>query len=83
MKKIDNLIKGVIDECTQHFHRFKCKCEFVVRFNHATHGNTNQFTLTNKFRNQHENVNEANEINHQIDEFEQGESDYIFESKIN
>ena len=43
-EKVDNLIKRAIDECTQHFHRFKYKCEFVVKFNHATHGTTNYFT---------------------------------------
>ena len=79
-EKVDNLIKKTIDECTQHFHRFKYKCEFVVKFNHATHGNTNYFTLTNKFKNHYEEVNEANELNHQIDEFEQGEGGYIFDS---
>ena len=79
-EKVDNLIKRTIDECTQHFRRFKYKGEFVVKFIHATHGNTNYFPLTNKFKNQHEEVNESNELNHQIDEFEQGESGYIFES---
>ena len=53
-EKVDKLIKRIIDECTQHFHRFKYKCEFVVKFNHATQGNTNYFTLTNKFKNEHE-----------------------------
>ena len=49
-EKIENLVKRAFDECTQHFHRFKNKCEFVVELNHATHGNTNYFTLTNKFK---------------------------------
>ena len=40
----------------------------------------NYFTITNKFKNQYEEVNEANELSHQIDEFEQGESGYIFDS---
>ena len=52
----------------------------MVKFNHATHGTTKYFTLTNKFKNQHEEVNESNELNHQIDEFEQVESGYIFDS---
>ena len=78
-EQVDILIKRAINECTQHFHRFKYKCDFVVKFNHATHGNTNYFTLTNKFRNQHGEVNEANELNHQIDEFEQVKSGYIFD----
>ena len=56
------------------------KCEIVIKFNHATHGNTNYFTLTNKFKNQHEEVNEANELSAQVDEFEQRESGYIFDS---
>ena len=73
-EQVDNLIKRAIDECTQHFHRFKNKNEFVLKFNHGTQGNTNYFTLTKKFKNQHEDLNEANELNHQIDEFEQGES---------
>ena len=84
-EQVDNLFKSAIDECTEHFHRFKYKCEFVVKFNHATHGNTNYFTLTNRFKNQHEEVEEANELNDLIDEFEQGESGYIFDGikKIN
>ena len=79
-EQVDNLIKRAIDECTQHFHRFKYKCEFVIKFNHATNGNTNYFTLTNMLKNQHEEANEANELSKQIDEFEQGESGYIFDS---
>ena len=64
-EQVDNLVKRASDECTQHFHRLKYKCEFVVKFNHATHGNTNYFTSTNRFKNQHEEVIEANELNHQ------------------
>ena len=79
-EKEDNLVKRAIDDCTKYFRRFQYKCEYVVKFNHATHGTTNYFTLTNKFKNQHEEVNESNELNHQIDELEQGESCYIFES---
>ena len=79
-EKVDNLVKRAIDDCTKYFQRFKNKCEFVVKFNHATYDNTNYFTLTNKFKNQHEEVNEANEFNHQLHEFEQGESGYIFDS---
>ena len=40
-EQVDNLIEKTIDECTQQFHRFKFKCEFVVKVNHAKHGNTN------------------------------------------
>ena len=79
-EKVNNLIKRPIDECTQYFHRFKYKCEFVVKLFHATHGNTNYFTLTNNFKNQHEEVDEANELKHQIDELQQGESGYILDS---
>ena len=79
LEQVDNLIKRATDECTQHFHRLKYNCEFVVKFNHATRGNTNYFTLTSKFKNQHEEVNEANELKDVIDEFEQGESGYIFD----
>ena len=42
-EKIHNLIERAIDECTQHFHRFKYKYELVIKFNHATHGHTNCF----------------------------------------
>ena len=59
--KVDNLVERVIDDCTKYFHRFKYKCEFVVKFNHATHGTTNYFTITNNFKNQYEELNEANE----------------------
>ena len=30
-EQVDDLIKRTIDECTQHFHRFKYKCEFVIK----------------------------------------------------
>ena len=79
-EKVDNLVQRAIDVCTKYFHRFKYKCIFVVKFNHSTHGTTNYFTITNMFKNQYEELNEANELNHQIDEFEQGESGYIFDS---
>ena len=79
-EKLDNLVEGAIDDCTKYSHRFKYKCVFVVKFNHAAHGTTNHFTITNMFKNQYEELNEANELNHQIDEFEQGESGYIFDS---
>ena len=32
------------------------------------------------FKNQYEEINESNELSDQIDEFEQGESGYIFDS---
>ena len=80
-ERVDNLVKRAIDDCTKYFHRFKYKCVFVVKFFHTTHGTTNYFTITNNFKNQYEEVNEANELSHQIDEFEQGESGYIFDSK--
>ena len=50
-EKVDNLVKRAIDDCTKYFHGVKYKCEFVVKFNHATHGTTNCFTLINKFKN--------------------------------
>ena len=43
-EQLDNLITRANDDCTEHFHRFKYKCEFDMKFNHATHGNTNYFT---------------------------------------
>ena len=45
-EQVDNLIKRAIDEGTQHFHLFKYKREFVLKFEHATHGSTKYFTLT-------------------------------------
>ena len=78
-EQVDNLTKRAIDECTQHFHRFKYECEFVVKFYHATHGNTNYFTLTSRFKNQHEELDDANELNHQINEIELGETGYNFD----
>ena len=50
-EQVDKLVKRAIDDCTQHFYRFKYKCGFVAKFTHATHGNTNYSTLTNKFKN--------------------------------
>ena len=78
-EKVDNLVERVIDDCKKYFHRFKYKCVFVVKFNHATHGATNYFTITSMFKNPFEELDEANELSHQIDEFEQGESGYIFD----
>ena len=79
-EKVDNLVKRAIDDCTKYLHRFKYKCEFVVKVNHATHGTTNYFTIMNKFKNQYEELKETKELSHQIDEFEGGESGYIFDS---
>ena len=79
-ERVDNLVKSAIDDCTKYFHRFKYKCEFVVKFNHATHDTTNYFTITNKFKNQYEEIREADELGHSLDEFEEGESCYIFDS---
>ena len=63
-EQIDNLVTRAIDDCTIFFHKFKYKCEFFVKFNHATHGITNYFTSKNKFKNQYEEVIEAQELNH-------------------
>ena len=71
-ERVDNLVKSAIDDCTKYFHRFKYKCEFVVKINHATHDTTNYFTITNKFKNQYEEIREADELGHSLDEFEQG-----------
>ena len=79
-EKVDDLVRRAIEDCTKYFHRFKYKCVFVVKFNHATHDTTNHFTITNMFKNQYEELNESNELSGQIDEFEQGESGYIFDS---
>ena len=79
-EKVYNLVERAIDDCKKYFHRFKYKCVFVVKFNHTTHGTTNYFTITNNSKKQYEELNESNELNHQIDEFEQGESGYIFDS---
>ena len=79
-EKVDNLVERAIDDCTKYFHRFKYKCEFVVKYNHAAHGTTNYFTITNRFKNQYEELNAATELGHQLDEFVQGESGYIFDS---
>ena len=79
-EKVDNLVEGAIIDCTNYFHRFKYKREFVVKFYHSTHGTTKYFTITNEFKNQFEEVNESNELSDQIDEFEQGESGYIIDS---
>ena len=79
-EKVDNLVERAIEDCTKYFHRFKYKCVFVVKIIHASHGTTNYFTITNMFKNQYEEINGSIELNHQIYEFEQGESGYIFDS---
>ena len=50
-----------------------------MKFIHQTHGTTSFFTFANKFKNQHEQVNEANQLGNQIDEFEEEESGYTFD----
>ena len=76
----DNLVKRAIDDCTQRFHIFEYECVFVVKINHATHGNINFCTLTIEFKNQYEEVEEANELSLQIDEFEKRKSGYTFDN---
>ena len=51
-----------------------------MKFNLATYGNTYYFTLTNRIKNQYEGMNETNELSHQIDDFEQGETGYRFDT---
>ena len=80
VEQVNNLNKRVTDECAQHFYRYKYKCEFVVKLNHATHGNKNFFALKKRFKNKHKKLNEASELSHQIDEFEQRGSGYIIDS---
>ena len=69
-EQVNNLVKRAIDDCTQRFNSFEYECVFVVKINHATHGNINICTLTIEFKNQYEEVEEANELSLQIDEFE-------------
>ena len=57
-------MKSTIGGCAKHFLRVEYKSEFNVKFNHAAHGNTDYFTLTNKFKTQYEKLNEANELGH-------------------
>ena len=52
---------------------------FVLKFTHETHGNTSYFTLTNNFKNQYEEINEANEKNSQLDDCQEGERGYTFD----
>ena len=52
---------------------------FVIKLNHQTHGTTNYFTLSNKYKNQHWELKEANELCNQIDELEE-ESGYTLDS---
>ena len=46
---------------------------------HQKHGTTQYFTLSNKLKSQHEEVNEANEIGNHVEELEQDESVYTFD----
>ena len=73
-------VERTFDDCTKYFQRFKYKCVFVIKIFHQTHGTTSYFTLSNNLKNQHEEVNEANELGNQNDEFEQGESGNRFDS---
>ena len=49
---VDDLVRRATNDCTKKFHRFKYKCVFFVKLNHATHGKTNYFEITNTFKNQ-------------------------------
>ena len=42
----DSLRKRAIEDCIKVFHRINYNCVIVIKFNHATHGTTNYFTLT-------------------------------------
>ena len=79
---VHNLVKRVID-FTQHFHRYEFRRIFVREFKHATRGTTTYTILTNKFKHQYEKVVTANEMSHQIEVHEQGESGNIFDSRKN
>ena len=79
-EQVNNLVKGAIHDYTQHFRRLKNKCVFFVKINHARHDTAKYFMITNRFRNQNEEGDEANKLGRQIDRFEQEESGYIFAS---
>ena len=71
--QVEGLVKRSMDDCTQYFHRFKYKCVYVIKINHASHGTINFSTLTKNCENQFEEIKEANGLSNQIDELEQGE----------
>ena len=52
-----------------------------MKFNHATHGLTKNFTLTIIFKNRYEEIKEGNELSNQTYEIEQGERCYISDSE--
>ena len=75
--QVDGLGKKTIDDCTQLFHRLKYKRVSVVNFIHETEGTT---SITKEFKNQDEEITEANELSNQIDECLGGENGYQFHS---
>ena len=58
-EQVYNLVKRTIDDCTRHFQRFKYISVLPIKYIHATHGTTNFSTITSKFKNQNEEVDEA------------------------
>ena len=56
--QVVGLVKETIDDCKKFFHRFKYKYVFVIKIVNQTHGSTSYFTLSNKYKIQHEKVNE-------------------------
>ena len=59
-EQVDELVERTIDDCRQHFRRYKYKYVFVVNLSHATHGTTNYCSITDRFENQYERINEEN-----------------------
>ena len=55
----------------------------MVHFIDKTHGTTSFSTISNKIRNQFEEISEANELISQIYKFSEGECPYRFDSITN
>ena len=64
--QVNGFAKRTMDGITQFFHRFKHKCVFFEKITHETHGTTFSFTLSDNFKNQCEEINEANDMSKKI-----------------
>ena len=80
LDQVDGLVKRAADGCPKYFGRFENKSVIVLKLSDETSGTTNFLTLSNKYRNQQEQIIEVKELGNQIDEFLEGEIGDRFDS---
>ena len=77
--ELDNIVGGT--DCMQDFHKFKYKRDYKVKFVRGEIGEeVASFKITNRCRKIYEPIHQQNELVLKMQGYEQGESDFCFDS---